>query len=1329
MDLKSILSPSAEEKPKLRKQSSSTSQPTTPAVAPAAPHRHPQAHSHSRSPTSTPSQPTQPPAPHKFLERAQSGPSLPSNRAKHGAGASPLSQAPLTSLPTHVLSPHSHSSSSPLISPVPATPGTPHAAQRSHSTQSMDTLADLASMQSHQPSRPAATPLQHSSYESVRSHDSSSRMTLAQTSLTSNPRASFDINMLDTAHHAKRTDFSTTSLPADKKERLAELSSLLAETPSAYESHVELITILHHAFMDHIFPTSSDGAILPKQDPASFELLAELRDARSSMEKLFAVGETIWLEWLQDESMLARTTEERIDVIEKCRKAVADEVGSSRLWATYGDWVLECYRWASEGTGSDSIDEDRLVGKEVFTFAMVLETWQEGVDSTKLDLATSHLVWNKYINLRIAEFKNDISKEQATLILGLFEQRLRQPHVASDLTKQVLSTFMNNHFSQDQYFEIMEDTARIMKDALKALEERSFYEAKIEQAQNGDDRTAEYEAFTTYIEWEKTPAKRKRLDFEICNALYQRAELRFPADSNLWDDHVAFVLENARPSLNLLERACRHCPWSGSLWSQSLLSSDRQGQSYEATESIKHKATSTGVLEAAGIAEVLKVHAAWCSYLRRRAFKPDHDEDDQDIAEIGIKASMENIGSLGVKIGLGDRPDPSFRLQRIYINYLSECGKWDNARREFDDAVRDYGRSWQFWLRFYYWEMKRWRRFASKAEDGEALANASAPHFATAVLKQALDQEGLDYPEPIMEAFVNHCEDYEDADELQACLLKVRRIEKVLAARRQIEAIQTAQAAAAQQAQATEDVDQESRPPLTKRKRDLFDSEETLYEGFKKSKTEEDAIETVEQTQPENPKRDREHATILVENLPEKVGEARIRQYFSTCGTVKALKMLENGTRATVEFDDDQAARYALSRDGQEFNGSILAVVLDTGSTVFVTNYTPETGETEIRDLLSPYGEIINVRLPSLQGNKKRRFCYVQFKLPAEAQNAVNNLDGREIKGLPLTCKVSNPAIKKERLEIKVNDGRTIFIGGLNFKLKESEVETEFAKYGKIELVRMPLHETMKSRNKGIAFITYSTREEAQAALEMNETELKGRPLKVEIATDNQAKSTRRGSSALPNTNLNGSRTIRRSTSPASVSAAASTEPRSERTIFLASVPDTISEARLRSIASKHGEVVKVILKTNHQGALIEYNTIAQAGEASLGFDGYEIAPGRNIRVVSEQEMKTHGPEKKVETFAKTNAKPKTTTNVIPMSASSGFVKRPAQAGTRPKKGGNLGQRNVIVQARSQETNGHASGADTSSENIKKSNADFRALVTRNSSTKASEEETSKMQE
>ena len=290
-----------------------------------------------------------------------------------------------------------------------------------------------------------------------------------------------------------------------------------------------------------------------------------------------------------------------------------------------------------------------------------------------------------------------------------------------------------------------------------------------------------------------------------------------------------------------------------------------------------------------------------------------------------------------------------------------------------------------------------------------------------------------------------------------------------------------------------------------------------------------------------------------------------------------------------------------------------------------------------------------------------------------------------------------------------MNDGRTVIIRQLNFKASEDEVRKAFAPYGTILLARMPRHETQKGRNKGIAFITFSSTDEAQAALAMDSHKIKDREIRVEIAQENQKRSTRHASST-PADAKGGK--AHRSASPSTTIVAS--EPRSERTVFLTQVPDTVNEARLRNTAAKYGEVVKCILKTNHQGALIEFSTIKQAGEASLGLDGYEIAPDRKFKVVSEEEMHAQKAEKKIEGFA---ARPKAKTSAAPPLA-SGIVKRPTQPGNRARKGGNLGQRSALLRSAEvshkpeKEPEPQTNGASEEEAGAaKKSNADFRALV------------------
>ena len=61
------------------------------------------------------------------------------------------------------------------------------------------------------------------------------------------------------------------------------------------------------------------------------------------MDRLFAMGEDLYSEWIQDEIMLARTIEEKTAVLELCRRAVEEEYGSIELWIIYGDLMTHLH--------------------------------------------------------------------------------------------------------------------------------------------------------------------------------------------------------------------------------------------------------------------------------------------------------------------------------------------------------------------------------------------------------------------------------------------------------------------------------------------------------------------------------------------------------------------------------------------------------------------------------------------------------------------------------------------------------------------------------------------------------------------------------------------------------------------------------------------------------------------------------------------------------------------------------------------------------------------------------------------------------------------------
>lgn len=199
------------------------------------------------------------------------------------------------------------------------------------------------------------------------------------------------------------------------------------------------------------------------------------------------------------------------------------------------------------------------------------------------------------------------------------------------------------------------------------------------------------------------------------------------------------------------------------------------------------------------------------------------------------------------------------------------------------------GDSYEFWLRFYLWEMNTWSKLVYTETDPNNSGRPFKPTEATKVLQQAMKRPDLDWPEKIIETFQHHCEDNEDAEELQNSVAQVWKAKRAVQKRREKEAYaawEKAQSEAVQQeqqAQARQDFanSHDDSEVSSKRKREDVDEA-----GFSKrsrpdvSELTEMQIEEEHKADPSTLKRDRENATVVVKNLPFETTETRLRQYF-----------------------------------------------------------------------------------------------------------------------------------------------------------------------------------------------------------------------------------------------------------------------------------------------------------------------------------------------------------------------------------------------------------------------------------------------------------------
>lgn len=151
-----------------------------------------------------------------------------------------------------------------------------------------------------------------------------------------------------------------------------------------------------------------------------------------------------------------------------------------------------------------------------------------------------------------------------------------------------------------------------------------------------------------------------------------------------------------------------------------------------------------------------------------------------------------------------------------------------------------------------------------------------------------------------------------------------------------------------------------------------------------------------------------------------------------------------------------------------------------------------------------------------------------------------------------------------------------------------------------------------------------------------------------------------------PAVDLNGGRA---GSTPAS-SVAGRPEPnsggdRSQRTLGLMNIPDTVNDSRIRALVEPHGSVVKIVLRPDHQGAIVEFADVNDAGKASLALEGHEIAPGRPIRVGPVKVMLKQGAERKVDRIQVGKERQKNA-----MVQPTGPIRRPAQQAAGGRRGG-----------------------------------------------------------
>lgn len=523
------------------------------------------------------------------------------------------------------------------------------------------------------------------------------------------------------------------------------------------------------------------------------------------------VGEDNWVAYVEEQGRTATSLDTRVQLIELFQRAVSAEPGSIKVWLAYCEYFWSLHADCQPHSDAGWPVEEQAAGRDIFSLDAALNLWQQGHEATRYRLSDSHQLWNRWISLEMELLAKTRTPEGVRRITHLFRNRLLTPHATWEDTSQMFSSFLSE-YNRAAWEDNMKEITERAVDARRIYEMRDKFEMGCNMAARAGSVEEHKAALKEYLDWEMHQSTKikeyEQRNVEICFGLFSRALTGIcSADESVWTDHVVYVsglhtvyngkwrnpdMISILPNLlDILQRAVQHCPWSGPLWARYILAAEDSGLAFQDIERIKHAATNSQDLDKDGMTGVFDMYVAWCGYLKRKAMHVTATEDDVDIADVGLTTALEDVSVWGKRRYKEEyKGDPNFRLERILIQYLTEKkGAIDDARKEWEAlAQRDlYRNSYDFWLQYYKWEMLVFQAEKGKVRSPTPVSrskNLRVPTLATEVLTTAILHPRMDWPERILEVYLQHCNDYESPDALRHAVDTVHQAKKDVARRR-----------------------------------------------------------------------------------------------------------------------------------------------------------------------------------------------------------------------------------------------------------------------------------------------------------------------------------------------------------------------------------------------------------------------------------------------------------------------------------------------------------------------------------------------------------------
>ncbi|POY75020.1 hypothetical protein BMF94_1996 [Rhodotorula taiwanensis] len=849
----------------------------------------------------------------------------------------------------------------------------------------------------------------------------------------------------------------------------------------------------------------------------------EIEQARQVKSQYLALSTDEWLAWINDRKsslpqLPADDVTPYLDVIELYRRG-SKEYLSIPFLVNWSEWVISQYYAAqglappptSAGGGEDEDtamqpaerkvgEPDQLLGV-VFSLEEVRDIREEVLAVGGTHLTESSGLWKLWKDFEMDLLKKPalsdaddppiLRPDQLLVVEQLYLARLKVPHLDIAETFSSYSTFVST-FDNDNYDKSLPAANKIYSGNAKKADERYPEEEKLKAA------GFSVQAYLDYISWEREV---KRPDTPLVKQLFERAIRDSPEDAELWDAYLEFLHKVPAKEAHLrdsTERAIRNVPSSVAIWTATLRIVEKLGLGSEEIEGVFQRAMNGGLL-GTDMDAVVNLYHARASYYRRQS-DVNASEDGPDGGLVGMALGVLQEGVEATK-KIHKKGDLQSRLEKYLIKLYERYNMIDEARTDWAELTKAQPHSYAIWY-------------------GRADFETRQGDYAKAheVYSQGCSARGVDYPEYLLDAWVSFETEYGNLADVEFSLVKSKRQRKNLERRRAREAADAARKAASTYTTAT-DADAfitaatEPEAETNDKKRERSPQDEAASASTAKKVRIAEPAPAAPPPAPaktaEEPRRDREHSTVFAVS-DGSMSEEQVRQLFSDCGPVREmqLKEIENRTYAQIEFKDKESVLAARTKDKKRINDVELEVYIAWECCLYVTNYPESYDKDAVQKLFEQYGAIFDIRWPSKRYKATRRFCYVQFANPAHAQAALE-LHGRELEpGHALVAQISDPSRKKSRSDADANK-RELYVANIARSAKEPDLRKLFETYGTLKEIRVPTDD--EGSCKGFAFVEFEDEAAAQAALALNNHELKKRHISVTIAEKRAAGTARAG--------------------------------------------------------------------------------------------------------------------------------------------------------------------------------------------------------------------------